>query len=66
MIFVLLYWKRKPNTLSKRSNKEANQMRKDGMLTSVWSLDGKIYVKTSPDGAPKRIQSHEDLDNVWL
>jgi len=37
--------------------KEANQMKKDGLLVSVWSMDGKIYVKTSPDGAPKRIRS---------
>ena len=44
--------------------KEANQMKKDGLLVSVWSMDGKIYVKTSPDGAPKRIRSREDLDNV--
>ena len=45
--------------------KEANQMRKDGLLVSVWSMDGKIYeFKTSPDGAPKRIHSKEDLDNV--
>lgn len=45
--------------------KEANQMRKDGMLSSVWSMDGKIYVKTSPDGAVQRIHSQEDLDNLW-
>ena len=44
--------------------KEANQMKKDGLLVSVWSMDGKIYVKTSPDGAPKRIRSQEGLDNV--
>jgi len=44
--------------------KEANQMRKDGLLVCVWSMDGKIYVKTLPDGAPKRIHSKEDLDNV--
>ena len=44
--------------------KEANQMKKDGLLVSVWSMDGKIYVKTSPDGAPKRIRSQEDLDNI--
>ncbi|KAL9953780.1 hypothetical protein ACROYT_G041245 [Oculina patagonica] len=43
--------------------KEANQMRKDGLLVSVWSMDGKIFVKASPDGAPKRIHSQEDLDN---
>ena len=46
--------------------KEANQMRKDELLVSVWSMDGKIFVKTSPDGAPKRIHSQEDLDNLWL
>ena len=27
--------------------KEANQMKNDGLLVSVWSMDGKIYVKTS-------------------
>ena len=43
----------------------ANQMRKDGMLSSVWSMDGKIFVKTSPDGSAQRIHSQEDLDNLW-
>ena len=38
-------------------------MRKDGMLSSVSPIDGKIYVKTSPDGAAQRIHSQEDLDN---
>ena len=32
--------------------KKANKMRKDGMIQSVWSLDGKLYVKTSPSGTP--------------
>ena len=45
--------------------KEANQMRKDGMLSRVWSMDGKIYVKTSPEGAAQRIPSQEELDNLW-
>ena len=44
--------------------KEANQMRKDGMLCSVWSMDGKIFVKTSPEGAAHRIHCQEDLDNL--
>ena len=39
-------------------------MGKDGMLSSVWSMNGKIYVNTSPDGAAQRIQSQEDLDNL--
>lgn len=44
--------------------KEANQRRKDRLLVSVWSMDGKIFVKTSPDGVPKRINCEEDLDNL--
>ena len=35
--------------------KRENQMRKDGLLTSACSMDGKIYVKTFPDGRPIRI-----------
>ena len=35
--------------------KEANQKRKDGLVLSAWSMDGKIFVKTSPDGRPIRI-----------
>lgn len=44
--------------------RETNQMRKDGMLSKVWSMDGKIYVKTSPEDAVQRIHSQEDLDNL--
>lgn len=44
--------------------KETNQMRKDGMLSRVWSMDGKIYVKTSPEDTVQRIHSQEDLDNL--
>ena len=44
--------------------KRANQMRKDGLLTSAWSMDGKIYVKTSPDGSPIRIYEKSDLENL--
>ena len=32
--------------------KEVNNMRKDELIQSVWTLDGKVYVKTSPDGSP--------------
>ena len=42
----------------------ANQMRKDSLLLSVWTLDGKIFVKTSPDGSPIRINELEDLDAI--
>ena len=30
----------------------ANKRRRDGLLMSVWTLDGKVYVKTSPQGMP--------------
>ena len=43
---------------------KANQKRKDGLVKSVWTLDGKIFLKASPDGAPIRIYSNEDLDNL--
>jgi len=43
---------------------EANKRRRDGTFFSVWTLDGKIIVKTSPDGSPIRIFSEEDLDNL--
>jgi len=39
-------------------------MREDGVLLSVWSLDGKIYVMTSPEGRPIKINDLEDLENV--
>ena len=48
----------------KKIMKKANNMRKDGMIQSVWSLDGKIYVKTSPSGTPVRIHCEEDLNNL--
>ena len=44
--------------------KQANQKRKDGLLTSVWSMDGKIFVKTSPEGRPIRIYEKIDLENL--
>ena len=43
---------------------KANKRRQEGTLTSVWTLDGKMYIKTSPGGAPVRIFSEEDLDNL--
>jgi myosin heavy subunit len=44
--------------------KKANKMRRDGMIQSVWSLDGKLYVKTSPSGTPIRICCEDDLNNL--
>ena len=44
-------------------------MRRDGLLLSVWTLDGKIFVKTSPEGSPIKIneieaETHKDLKRV--
>ena len=44
--------------------RKANDKRRDGLVTSVWSLDGKIFVKTSPEGNPVRIYEEEDLENL--
>jgi len=43
---------------------QANKMQRDGLLLSCWSLDGKIFLKTSPDGSPTRIFSENDLKNL--
>ncbi|XP_068720522.1 uncharacterized protein [Montipora capricornis] len=42
----------------------ASEMKKDRLLTSFWTMDGKIFVKTSPSGNPVRIFSDYDLDNL--
>ena len=34
--------------------KKANQ-RREGMVQSPWSLDGKLYIKTSPSGTLTKI-----------
>ena len=33
---------------------EANRRRRDGTVLSILTLDGTIYVKTSPEGTPKK------------
>lgn len=43
---------------------EASKRRRNGTLHNLWTLDGKIYVKTSPDGNPIRIFCVEDLDDI--
>ena len=40
---------------------KANQMRIDGLLVR---LDGKIYIRISPDGNPVRIYAEDDLKNI--
>ena len=43
---------------------EANKMRRDGVLLKVWTMDGQIYVKTSPEGRPIRIMELDDLKSL--
>ena len=43
---------------------KANQKKKDNMIISAWTIDGKLFVKTSPDGAPIRIYGEEDLQDL--
>ena len=40
----------------------ANEKHKNDELFSVWSLDGTIFVKTSPEGRPVKISVLEDFD----
>ena len=35
--------------------KKANEKKRQGMIHSVWTLDGKVYLKNSPNGTPIRI-----------
>ena len=44
--------------------RRANEMRNDRLLSSVWTLDGKIFVKTSPEGNPVRIHCENDPDEL--
>ena len=43
---------------------KANEKCRDGELLSAWSMDGTIYVKTSPEGRPIKIFELEDLKNL--
>ena len=45
----------------KKNMKKVNQLKKDNLLLSAWTLDGKIFVKTSPEGKPIRIYCEGDL-----
>ncbi|XP_020629985.1 uncharacterized protein LOC110067050 [Orbicella faveolata] len=41
-----------------------NGRKEDGLLKGVWTVDGKIFVKTSPEGRPIRINTEDDLNNL--
>ena len=42
----------------------ANDRKEDGLLKGVWAVDAKVFVKTSPEGRPIRINSEDDLLNL--
>ena len=48
----------------RRIMSKANEKRRDGELLSAWSMDGTIYVKTSPEGRQIKIFELEDLENL--
>ena len=41
-------------TIRRRLVKKATDKKNDGLLLGVWSIDGKVFVKTWPDGDPVR------------
>ena len=44
--------------------KLAIEKRKDGKILSTWSLDGKIFIKTSPGGRPRQMFSIEQIKEL--
>jgi len=42
----------------------ANGRKEDGLLKGVRTVDRKIFVKTSPEGRPIRINTEDDLNNL--
>ena len=44
--------------------KLANDKKADGLVLGVWTVDGKVFLKTSPEGRPIRIYKEVDLDNL--
>ena len=44
--------------------KQANKKRKEGLLVNAWSMDGKIFIKTSPEGRPLKVYDKNDLENL--
>jgi len=40
------------------------EMREDGTINNIWTIDGKVFVKTSPDGSPTRIREEDDFKDL--
>lgn len=43
---------------------KANARKQELSLLGAWTIDGKVFVKTSPEGRPIRIYSERDLNNL--
>ena len=48
----------------RRLVKLARDKKNNGLVQGLWTIDGKLFVKTSPDGRPIRITYESDLDNL--
>ena len=59
-----IFWHENLTSYGKKIVSRANEMRRDEVLQSVWTLDGKVYVKTSPEGRPLKINDPEDLESL--
>ena len=44
--------------------KLAIEKRREGKIISTWSLDGKIFIKTSPSGRPRQMFSIDDVKQL--
>ena len=44
--------------------KEANKKRKNNIISSAWTIDGKVFVKISPASRPIRIYDRDDLEDL--
>ena len=43
---------------------KANNMKKDQIIISAWTMDGKLFMKTSPDGKPVRFYCERDSEEL--
>ena len=43
---------------------KANARKEESSLLGVWTIDGKVFVKKSPEGRPILIYSEHDLNNL--
>ena len=48
----------------RRLVKKATDKKNDGLILGAWTIDGNVFVKTSPGGSPIRISYESDLNNL--